>query len=291
MPMVYIVFSNFKNQLTTSNVVLLMKKALFILLLLAFALSTFAQQEDEKKRVRKPVEKKGIIYNNELSGGIRLLTNGWGVFMERSKILNIRRTRVLQWGFSEVRDYKQRKQSPAVAFVTSNGVDVDQKDFFFGKQNNFYTFRFGYGYRHIIADKAEKNGVRVSISYIGGLTVGVLKPYYLELAYPVGDNQFDLFVQPYIEGPEGNEEVFLDIFSINSAAGFRYGFRELEPVPGGYGKLGLTFDWAGKEEFIKALEAGVMVDVYYKNIKLMVNQDNRPFFLAAYLSFQFGKRW
>ena len=39
------------------------------------------------------------------------------------------------------------------------------------------------------------------------------------------------------------------------------------------------------------LEVGIKADIYYKKVPIMVSDDNKFFFLAAYVSFQFGKRW
>jgi hypothetical protein len=62
-------------------------------------------------------------------------------------------------------------------------------------------------------------------------------------------------------------------------------------VPGAFVKLGLNFEWGSRDAFITSLEAGVAADVYYRNIPIMINQPQRPFFIAAYLSFEMGKRW
>jgi len=247
--------------------------------------ASFAQ----RNKAQAQAEQKGIIYRNEWSIGGRLLTNGWEAFGERSKILNIYKTRVFQFGFSEIKHWKEKKQpgenTNFVSLVSS------PKNFYYGKQNLFFTLRAGYGYRKNIADKAEKNGVRFSIIYLGGISLGLLKPYYLDLAY-WEDNSLNgepkILSQKY---SEKNKDVFLDLSRIAGASGFKYGLTEIEPVPGIYGKFGFNFDWAGKEEFVKMLEAGVQADIYYKNIPIMILDNNKFYFIAAYISFQFGKRW
>ena len=260
--------------------------------------SSFSQ----KRQAKREIEKKGVIYNNEISFGARLYSNGWGLFGERSKIINIYKTRVIQFGFASIRNYKEKKQSPQITHIDANcSFQESPKDFFYGKQNSFFVLRAGYGFRKTIAEKAEKNGVRLSLLYLGGISLGWLKPYYLELAYPrenpnpsCPSQTFEVVSQKYREGSVetgGNEDVFLDWYAIDGASGFGVGLREIEPVPGVYGKLGLCFDWAGREEFVKSLEAGIILDAYYKKIEIMISDDNKPYFIAAYISFQFGKRW
>ncbi len=244
----------------------------------------------QRSRVVAEVEQKGIVYYDEWSVGGRLLTNGWEVFGERAKIKSIHKTRIIQFGISEIKNWKETRQPAEFTFL---GPFLDSpKNFYFGKQNHFFTLRAGYGYRKNIADKAEKNGVRFAITYLGGISLGIVKPYYLNIAYPLQDNSpgqtYVILSQRYTEQ---NHDKFLDWFSIAGASGFKYGLSEIEPLPGIYGKLGLNFDWAGKEEFVKALEAGIMLDLYYKRVPISISDDNRFLFVAAYVSFQFGKRW
>lgn len=263
-----------------------MRSSVFFCLLF-FTQAAFSQ----RSKLQAQPELKGIIYHNEWSIGGKLLSNGWEIFGERSKIQNIHRTRVIQFGFSEIKHWKERKQPAEYTFF---GTNLDSpKNFYYGKQNLFFILRAGYGYRKNIADKAEKNGVRFSITYLGGISLGLLKPYYLNLAYPWEDNDPDY--QTYIivsqKYSEKNRDVFLDWNRIAGASGFKYGLTEIKPLPGIYGKFGFNFDWAGKEEVVKMLEAGIQADLYYKKVPIMVTDDNKFIFIAAYVSFQFGKRW
>jgi hypothetical protein len=262
------------------------KKALYILIASFISLPVFAQQN----KVKKEVEKKGIIYNKEVSFGGYMATNGWGLMVEKGKILSIKKTRLLYWSFGGLRDMRMRKQNADLGFF-GNVID-SPKDYFFGKQNSFYTLRFGLGQKKVLGNKAEKNGVRVSLSYTAGLSLGFLKPYYLDLAYLVDDSdpRFQTYIVVSQKYSERNKDKFLDWYSIAGASGFRYGLKEIEPVPGGFGKMGLNFDWGKSEDFQMALEAGIMADVYYKKIPIMVSETNKPFFFSAYVNFQFGKR-
>ncbi len=67
-------------------------------------------------------------------------------------------------------------------------------------------------------------------------------------------------------------------------------------VPGLNFRAALHFDWGAYDEFVKALEAGIMADFYFKKIPIMVespsvpNAENRAFFINLYLTLQLGKR-
>lgn len=262
-----------------------MRIFLTILTIFFFSLAALAQQP---RTINNEEDKEGILMESELSFGVRLYSHGWGIFGEKAKILNIKKVRVFQFGFASYRDFRQKKQ-PAVVNYVGPGLD-NPRDFFFGKQNDFFMLRVGYGYKRVLANKADKNGVRLTFTYIGGLSLGFLKPYYLELAYP-NPNDNDSFIIQSEKYSEDNADRFTDIYSIVGASSYGKGFKEIEPVPGGFVKIGLNFDWATNEQLVKALEAGFILDVYYKKIELMVTEDNKPFFLGAYIGFQFGKRW
>jgi hypothetical protein len=53
----------------------------------------------------------------------------------------------------------------------------------------------------------------------------------------------------------------------------------------------LNFDWAQNEDALKALEVGITLDAYYKEVPLMVLKNNAQLYPNLYLSLQFGKKW
>ncbi len=75
------------------------------------------------------------------------------------------------------------------------------------------------------------------------------------------------------------------------AAPGHYGLSEIQPVFGLHGKVGLDFDFGKKDAIVKALEAGVMLDLYYERLPLWANSENRFYQAALFVSFQLGKRW
>jgi hypothetical protein len=235
-----------------------------------------------KERIYNPNEE--YVYNREMSGGIRAQTNGFSLFLEYGFIKNIFKTRILQIEYQYFMDYKLKRQK-ATPIGKQSG-----RDYFYGLQNKFHTIRMNYGVRRMIAEKARRNGVRLSFTGMGGISLGLLVPYYLDLKYqPDGiGGVFDIRSERY---SDANREKFLDKQSINEASIIGKGLGQAEPVPGLHGKMGLNFDFGTRDEFVKSLEAGVMGDVFYKPLPILINQQNRFYKFSAYLSFQFGKRW
>ena len=61
--------------------------------------------------------------------------------------------------------------------------------------------------------------------------------------------------------------------------------------PGGYAKLGLTFEYADLDDDIKAIETGVTVDVYPKVIPIMATAKNQQVYVNLYINFLWGRKW
>src|SRR6185503_2094987 len=86
----------------------------------------------------------------------------------------------------ELTEIKHQKEEK----VPSGGGLVFGNPFIYGKQNNFYQLNLGIGQQWIIGQKGNKNGVAVSLVYEGGLALGLLRPYYIEVEDPSGgDNR------------------------------------------------------------------------------------------------------
>ncbi len=252
---------------------MLNKGNLLLVLLLGVALFSFAQKEENPKLAAV----KDYMYKREMSGGIKLQTNGISGYLEYGLIKNIYKTHLFQIEYQYYIDFKEKKIKSPI----ENG-----RDYYFGLQNRFHIIRASYGFERAIADKATKNGVRLSFVGFVGVTLGLAKPYYLNLLY---ENNDVVRSEKYAST---NASVFLDKNRITEAASSTKGISETQPIPGGHLKLGLNFDWGSRDAFVKAIEAGALIDVYYKKVPVMVNNDtNRMFQLGLYIGFHFGKRW
>lgn len=245
------------------------------------ALQTQAQK---KSKIYTALDEENAIFKNEWSIGLRMHTNGLGAFYERVWIKNIYKKNVLQTNFFYFNDFKQKKVKSDYAQV------YDAKGYFYGKQNNFWNFNVLFGQRKILAEKADYSGVRVAMVYMGGLSLGILKPYGL------------LITQPDLSSPqpevlyysEAQENIFLNqdpSYEVYGAAGLARGFNKIKPIPGIHTKFGFNFDWASHEYLVKSIEVGAQLDIYYKKLPVMISERNKPYILNFYISFQLGKRW
>lgn len=232
----------------------------------------------------KPKKPKPIT--KEFSVGLKLNTDGWSVFAEKGwvktedsrnadKFYNVR---VVQIEFGEHKHAKEIKQT------NSNIIVNDKpKPYIYGKVNNFYTLKLGYGNRKMIAGKPEQGTISIHWIYAGGISIGLLKPYYLD-AY-VQQERKD------IKYEDATREAFLNSQAIIGNAGWSKGLDEIKFVPGIQARTGLHFDFAASAKTKMGLEAGLSAELYTQKIEIMAAQQSFPYLFNAYISLQFGKRY
>ncbi len=270
----------------------IMKKIFFLIAVSClFVFQSQAQTEYPSRGFTNP-ELKGIVYNKEFAFDVRLHTNGLAFAANFGKIKTFYKTRYYHIEIGELRHAKQERQSFDWAGWSNSR---SSKSFFFGKRNNLYVLRAGIGVKKYFSEKARQRGLAIGITYEAGPSLGLLKPYYLEIIHAT-DNPSEFVVESEKYSSE-NADDFLNINSIYGSSGFSKGLNEIKPIPGLHGKLGVHFDWGAFDEYVKAIEAGIMIDIYTKKVPIMVendaitNSENRPFFVNLYLTLQLGKRW
>ncbi len=270
-----------------------MKKLLYPLFLLLFWQTVGAQQTiDLGKNYYE--DREGVIYERELTVDLKLHTNGFAFGVNIANLKTYYLTNFVNIEFGNVKHPKQFRNN-SDGFQVANTGQV-ARSFVFGKQNNFFTLRGGLGQKRYFSEKAKRKGVAVGLSYSAGPTVGLLKPYYLELKYFDEDNANELVVRTE-KFSENNADVFLDVTRIVGGAPFSQGLGEISIRPGLHGKAAVHLDWGAFDEFVKAVEAGIMLDAFFGEVPIMVeskrveNSENRSIFFNLYLNLQLGKRW
>ncbi len=228
----------------------------------------------------------GLRTTEDLSFGLRLHTNGWSISGTYGKITGAQKSRYWHFELMEIQHPKEVRQSNDFAL---GRFGISPKPFVFGKANAFYALNVGFGNRKLIGGKAERSGVEVNLVYQAGPSLGMAKPYYLDLIYET-DNPFDPRIIPQ-RLTEENREKFLDPSSIYGASGFTRGLSELRIFPGVHGKAGLSFDWASYNEFVTALEVGIGLNAYARRIPIMAEEQNNAYFIFLYLGIHVGKKW
>lgn len=214
--------------------------------------------------------------------GIKLNHDGYGLSYERAKLKTPYRASIFQIEFNEKNHNKEEKQSTSDNI--GGGFVVLGNPFVYGKQNSFYQLKGSIGQQLMIGGKGNKNGVGVYAIFTGGLSAGILRPYYIEVESPPNSGQIKRIKYSAADSAE-----FLGPFIVGGT-GFSSGWGDLKFVPGLHAKMALRFDWARFNNTITAIEFGFNFEYYTKKIEQMVSVEPKHFFSNGYLSILFGNR-
>lgn len=252
--------------------------------LLTCLIITSAVWQSQAQGSLAPQTNVGIVYNVERTFNLRVSTNrSLAMGMEFGRLRTYNKTKTWSISLGELKHPKEQRQSAAPRASRAF------RPFVYGKQNSLFVLRSGWGAKRYFSEKAKQKGVAIGMSYSIGPSLGLLKPYYLALAYE-GDlhTSYRILHQKY---SEENASVFLNNTFILGASPFTRGFGETSLLLGGNATLAYHMDWGAFDEMVKALEIGLMVDVFSKKAPVFVSDEqNKRVFINFFINFQFGKR-
>jgi hypothetical protein len=231
-----------------------------------------------------PQTKVGIVYNQERTFNLRVATGrSLSAGVEFGKLRTYNKTKLWNLYLGELKHPKEQRQS------ADPRASRAFRPFVYGKQNSLFVLRAGWGAKRYFSEKAKQKGVAIGMSYSIGPSLGLLKPYYLALAHEGDINTaYRVLHQKYFEG---NAHIFLDNTRILGASPFSRGIGETSFLPGGNATIAYHMDWGAFDEMVKALEIGLMVDVFAKKAPIFVsNEQNKQVFMNFFINVQFGKR-
>lgn len=265
-----------------------MKKLSLILIITSLAITSMAQDKREERREKKEAKRQKInelvrqaeegvlIYQKQSIFGIQLRTNGYGAFYELGRMKSNRKTTIYRIDITEIKSSKEEKLLGG-SFIFGN-------PYIYGKINNFYPITLGFGQQYILGQKGNKNGVAVTAIYNAGLSIGLLRPYYLDVQDPL--NNEEKTIKYSIE----DSALFLDQSAIISGGGFGKGWSEIKMKPGAFAKVGMRFDFGRYNESVSALEIGMSLEAYASKIPILALQEDKRMFFQGYIAFLFGRR-
>jgi hypothetical protein len=266
------------------------KKLIFISIILSLVFTSFSQdstssgrdlRREKKEAKRKKVadlmrqaEEGVLVYSKQSIFGLQLRTNGYGIFYELGRMKTNRKTNIYRIDLTEIKNQKEEKLL---------GNNFFGNSFIFGKVNYFYPLTIGFGQQLMMGQKGNKNGVAVTGIYNTGISLGLLRPYYVAVNDPLaGENRT-------IKYSKQDSALFLGP-SITGGGGFGKGWNEIKVKPGVFAKMALRFDYGRFNEQATALEIGVSAEFYTSKIPIMLFQKDRQLFMQTYFAILFGRR-
>ncbi|MFL5809832.1 MAG: hypothetical protein ACJ749_09945 [Flavisolibacter sp.] len=267
-----------------------MKKFIFLLFISTVSFSSFAQDSasankgtkaDKKAEKRQRInaiikqeEEGNLSFRKQTAFGIQLRTNGYGGFIEVGKRTSPRLTTSYSFEFTETKHPKEEKSDRVENFFSNS--------FVYGKINNFYQAKLGFGQQYILGQKGNKNGVAVIGIAQGGLSMAFLKPYYLNVQDVNGQDRTISYYQ--------DSSSFIHPLDIYGSAGIGKGWNEVRVKPGVFLKTALRFDFGRYNEKIQALEIGMSAEWFTQGIQILAYNDPKQLFFQGHVAFVFGSR-
>lgn len=245
--------------------------------LFSFAQDTTRNEPSEKKQrinAQAKQEEEGILtYRRQNIFAFQLRTNGYGMYFEHGRSKSPRLTNLYLVELSETKHPKEEKEPSGDGFLSST--------FVYGKANNFYQAKLGFGQQYILGQKGNKNGIAVMAVYQGGLSLGLLRPYYV--LGVVGNKEKDIKY-------ESADSIDFLTGQILGASGLSKGWDELEVNPGAFVKTSLRFDFGRFNETVKAVEIGMSLEAYSKEILQLARVEKKRLFFQGHVAILFGRR-
>ena len=239
-----------------------------------------AEKREKINQLVKQEEEGALIFDKQSAFGIKFNTDGWGIFYEKGKYKTITKTSLWWIEFGE----RKSKKEENVPTQSSNQGFIVISSYIYGKQNNFYQLKLGFGQQKLIGGKGNKNGIAVSAIYGGGFSAGLLKPYYIEIQNPTTG------ARQSIKYSTETEKFFLDPTVILGKGALGKGFNEMQFVPGVHIRTALRFDYGKYNEVLSAIEIGLNAEFYSKKMPIVLLNEEKNFFFNAYAAITFGKR-
>ena len=254
----------------------------FVVVMLLQGQGLFAQNRDRDKDDDENItgtELRGIIYQNEFQGGFSFNTNGYSINLRRSWAPNAFYERGFELDVVMIRHQKEIN-SHNYNYYASGG-----SSYVYGKLNSLYAIRLGVLENREIAEKIDIGSIEINYLYSGGLSIGGVKPIFLEISQvPPGTGYKETKVERYDPNKHSYDQIY-------GGTPFIKGFEEIKIYPGIYAKFALNFDYKVSTKKIGTLETGVVVDYYFKKVPIMAKVENYSYYIAFYLSVNFGKKW
>lgn len=257
-----------------------------------FVFTAFAQEKEDKKdskeerkearrekieQLMRQAEEGALIYSKQSIFGVQVRTNGYGLFYELGRLKTNRKTNIYRIDITEIKNIKEEKSQNGV-----NGFIFLGNPYIYGKINNFYQVTLGFGQQYILGQKGNKNGVSVSVIYNGGLAIGLLRPYYIEVEDVSGSRTIKY---------EDDKDLFLNRPLIIGGGGLGKGWGEMKVKPGAFVKTAIRFDYGRFNETVSGIEVGLSGEFYGEKIPILAEQEkDRQFFIQGYIALLFGRR-
>jgi hypothetical protein len=244
----------------------MVRKAIYCLLILGSFLPVLNGQGEINEQAR-------TLFTNEQSFGAFLNSNGFGADFTYGTYINARNRWLLSANVDYVKDPKE--------FRSLVPYDYYTRRFVFGKLNHFVELKGYAGRQTELFTKSDVSSISIRLFYQGGFSIGLLKPIYYEILTFNSSGQI-------VSSEEQQFDPAIHYYNYGGTAAFTRGLDEIKVVPGLTARAGLTFEYSEREPIVHALETGLGITVYPRDIPIMATDQQNFFFFQMYIGYRFG---
>ncbi|MEY2761992.1 MAG: hypothetical protein RLZZ96_1893 [Bacteroidota bacterium] len=212
---------------------------------------------------------------NSASWGVGINTNtNSGLLGGFSFVYNLPNRSFVNIDLTNTKDY-QEFDSP----YSFNG-----RTYVEGKLNYLINLRPSYGKHYLLLNQAQEGGTSLSGRISTGPTLGLLKPYYVDLSYTDAGKTITTSV-PMVDALNNT----YNKSSINGEGSFFTGFSQSKLVPGWHVKTALEFKFETLKQNYLAVETGFILDFFSQPVEILNQTNPRSVYTTGYVTFFFGK--
>lgn len=150
--------------------------------------------------------------------------------------------------------------------------------------------QLGYGRERLLLPGVLDGNISVSFRYSAGLSLAMLKPYYLYLMH-VTYVPTTVVTLEEERHSEGNQDLFLDRDKIFGGTKWTKGISEIDYVPGLFLEGAFAIVPAKNKTFIQVVTLGGQFSSYTKSLPIMADRKAYPYCANFFVGLSLGKRW
>lgn len=243
-----------------------------ILLLFLLQLPVLAQREG------------AIEYEKEFLAGINFNTNAGligGFSLRYSTLVYESKKQFHNFGL----DIGIVKHPKELRYASQTGAG----SFIAYKANHLVVIRPTYGREFVLFHKGNEDGVQLDLILNGGLSFGILTPYYIQYQAANSTVSETIAYTPGIAN--------FNLNNVISSAGYLTGFGESKVVPGLHLKTGFSFEYGHFSNKVTGLEVGFLLEAFAKKMVMMEapantagHFRNNQVFTSVYITIFYGGR-
>lgn len=160
------------------------------------------------------------------------------------------------------------------------GLNDNPSQYKYGKLNNVFFLRAGYGKRIELTERPYRNAVGLHVLYSAGINMALLKPYYIDVVYVRGFN--NIVVSEKFDPEKHNP------YNIYGSSSFTEGLNEIAMRLGAYTRLAISVEWGQFDDEYRNIEFGCTLDAIPSGVPILYGKTPSPLFIGAYVGLNWG---